>query len=160
MLYSVGQRDALPELSPDDIKYRFLRLLRSKRGNANSLDLVKAARELGVSWTRDLLPELEKDPRFASDVADHLEEIRFKTINDVYKAAQPTARKVKKRTFNLPAAKTLLDILNAQSVIRPKAAPEPQKVMITTIMTTDLKKRLGMVKDDDEPIEIDYEKDD
>jgi hypothetical protein len=157
--YSPGARDALPASGPDEIKSRFLALLRSKRsGSANTLDLVKAARLLGLSWTRDLLPHLEKDPSFQAEVQDVLEEVRFKTINDIYKAAQPT-KKAKKRSFSLPAARTLLEILNSQSVIRPKVAQEPQKVVITNIMTTDLRRKLGMEKET-EPLEIDYEKED
>lgn len=160
--YSAGARSELPDSGPDDIKQRFLALLRSKRGNANSLDLVKAARQLGLSWTRDLLPQIEKDPRFQAEIADILEEIRFKTIHDIYRAAQP--RKTQRKGFyNLTAAKTLLDILSSQSVIRPKAKEVPQPVMVTHVMMTDLKRKLGMVKDEpveSEPIEIDYEKED
>jgi hypothetical protein len=123
---------------------------------------VKAARQLGLSWTRDLLPQIEKDSRFQAEIQDVLEEVRFKTINDIYKAAQPR-KQPRKGHFNLPAARTLLDLLSSQSVIRSKPKEVTQPVMITNIMTTDLKRKLGMVKDEPEEkeaIEIDYEKED
>ena len=105
----------MAEMTPSKQEEFCLRIIAS-----DDLNLFRIAKEMGFSWSRDILPLLREGGPFADAVSDALQSVRFAYIGALSRSAK--YGKSQGLDVNPMAIKEILRMIDSNTLLIPKGA--------------------------------------